>query len=121
MLLGIGYTLQLFFGIINLCHPDNNVEVNGLVTPQHIVPEWYFLSFYAVLKVIPSKSVGLIIFTTAVLILLLLCELSLISSISRLTSYLNINTNLIITILNINSLSELWIGAQIPLEMFLSI
>jgi len=69
VILDIGYTLQLFLYIYSLSHPDNNVEVNRLITPLHIVPEWYFLSFYAVLKVIPFNIIGFLIFLIAVLIL----------------------------------------------------
>jgi quinol-cytochrome oxidoreductase complex cytochrome b subunit len=43
-----------------LGHPDNYVEANALVTPLHIVPEWYFLPFYAILRSIPSKVGGVI-------------------------------------------------------------
>ena len=35
-----------------LGHPDNYIEANPLVTPEHIVPEWYFLPFYAILRAI---------------------------------------------------------------------
>ncbi|PFH30935.1 hypothetical protein BESB_058030 [Besnoitia besnoiti] len=45
-----------------LSHPDNSIPVNRFVTPLHIVPEWYFLAYYAVLKVIPSKTGGLLVF-----------------------------------------------------------
>jgi ubiquinol-cytochrome c reductase cytochrome b subunit len=48
-LLSILY-LQLGYGLLGVSHPDNALEVNILVTPQHIVPEWYFLCFYAKLK-----------------------------------------------------------------------
>ncbi|CAN2533568.1 MAG TPA: cytochrome b N-terminal domain-containing protein [Methylosinus sp.] len=41
-------------------HPDNYIEANPLVTPPHIVPEWYFLPFYAILRAIPNKLVGVI-------------------------------------------------------------
>ncbi len=41
-----------------LGHPDNYVEANPLVTPTHIVPEWYFLPFYAILRSVPSKLGG---------------------------------------------------------------
>jgi ubiquinol-cytochrome c reductase cytochrome b subunit len=58
------YTYQLFLGIYNICHPDNHIEVNSLVTPFHIIPEWYFLCFYTILKVIPNKLLGLIFFMT---------------------------------------------------------
>ncbi len=41
-----------------LGHADNYIEANPLVTPSHIVPEWYFLPFYAILRAIPSKLGG---------------------------------------------------------------
>jgi ubiquinol-cytochrome c reductase cytochrome b subunit len=42
-----------FFG-----EPDNYIPANPLVTPAHIVPEWYFLPFYAILRSIPDKFWG---------------------------------------------------------------
>jgi hypothetical protein len=38
-----------------LGHADNYIPANPLVTPAHIVPEWYFLPFYAILRAIPDK------------------------------------------------------------------
>ena len=38
-----------------LGHPDNYIQANPLVTPAHIVPEWYLLPFYAILRAIPNK------------------------------------------------------------------
>ncbi|MBV8564016.1 MAG: cytochrome b N-terminal domain-containing protein [Methylobacteriaceae bacterium] len=43
-----------------LGHADNYVEANPLQTPPHIVPEWYFLPFYAILRAIPSKLLGVV-------------------------------------------------------------
>ncbi|MDP2356087.1 MAG: cytochrome b/b6 [Beijerinckiaceae bacterium] len=43
-----------------LGHADNYIDANPLVTPAHIVPEWYFLPFYAILRAIPSKLGGVI-------------------------------------------------------------
>ena len=43
-----------------LGHADNYIEANPLVTPAHIVPEWYFLPFYAILRAIPSKLGGVV-------------------------------------------------------------
>jgi ubiquinol-cytochrome c reductase cytochrome b subunit len=43
-----------------LGHSDNYIPANPLVTPPHIVPEWYFLPFYAILRAIPSKLFGVI-------------------------------------------------------------
>merc|ERR1711942_477260 len=68
------YAIQLFFGIFSLSHPDNAFQVNELVTPLHIVPEWYFLSYYAMLKALPNKNAGFIILLTSILILLLFGE-----------------------------------------------
>jgi len=41
-------------------HPDNYIPADPLKTPAHIVPEWYFLPFYAILRAIPSKLIGVI-------------------------------------------------------------
>jgi len=57
----LGYTLQIVISY-GLSHPDNILEVNSLITPLHIVPEWYFLHLYMVLKAIPNKTSGLILF-----------------------------------------------------------
>lgn len=59
--------LQAAFGWIELSHPDNSIPVNRFVTPLHIVPEWYFLAYYAVLKVIPSKTGGLLVFMSSMI------------------------------------------------------
>jgi ubiquinol-cytochrome c reductase cytochrome b subunit len=42
----------VFYAPDYLGHPDNYIEANPLVTPPHIVPEWYFLPFYAILRAI---------------------------------------------------------------------
>ncbi|MBU2017459.1 MAG: cytochrome b N-terminal domain-containing protein, partial [Alphaproteobacteria bacterium] len=43
-----------------LGHADNYIEANPLVTPAHIVPEWYFLPFYAILRAVPDKVMGVV-------------------------------------------------------------
>lgn len=55
-----------------LNHPDNFIKANPLVTPTHIVPEWYFLVFYAILRSIPDKLLGVIAMILAILGLALL-------------------------------------------------
>jgi len=52
------YFLVVFFKPNMFGHPDNYIRADALVTPAHIVPEWYFLPFYAMLKAFPSKSAG---------------------------------------------------------------
>lgn len=54
------YAWMTFFVPNYLGHPDNYIEANPLVTPPHIVPEWYFLPFYAILRAIPNKLLGVI-------------------------------------------------------------
>lgn len=51
-------------------HPDNFIPANPLVTPTHIQPEWYFLPYYAILRSIPNKLLGVIAMFAAILILL---------------------------------------------------
>ena len=43
-----------------LGHADNYIPANPLVTPAHIVPEWYFLPFYAILRAVPNKLGGVL-------------------------------------------------------------
>jgi len=51
-------------------HPDNYIRADALVTPAHIVPEWYFLPFYAMLKAFPSKAAGAIAMLASMAIML---------------------------------------------------
>ncbi len=62
----------VFFAPNVLGHPDNYIEANPLITPSHIVPEWYLLPFYAILRAIPSKLGGVIFMFAAIFVLILL-------------------------------------------------
>jgi len=73
--LGIFGTLWAYFVFFNpdfFGEPDNYIPANPLVTPPHIVPEWYFLPFYAILRSIPNKVFGVICMFGAVLVLFFL-------------------------------------------------
>ena len=59
----------VFFLPDYLGHADNYIEANPLVTPPHIVPEWYFLPFYAILRAIPSKLGGVIAMFASIIVL----------------------------------------------------
>ena len=107
------YTIQLYFGIFSLSHPDNAFQVIELVTPLHIVPEWYFLSYYTMLKAIPNKNAGFIILLTSILILLLFGESHSHGDSHFQPRSLNCCFFLII-------ICFLWIGAQLPQEIFIS-
>jgi len=56
----IFYSWFVFYVPNFLGHADNYIQANALVTPAHIVPEWYYLPFYAILRAIPSKLGGVI-------------------------------------------------------------
>jgi ubiquinol-cytochrome c reductase cytochrome b subunit len=87
------YTMKDLFAVVVFCipfawfaffapdifgHADNYIQANPLVTPSHIVPEWYFLPFYAILRaidfnfVLDSKLLGVIFFGGSILILFFL-------------------------------------------------
>jgi len=66
------YCMQLGYGLLLVSHPDNALEVNILVTPFHIVPEWYLLPFYAILRSVPDKLLGVVAMLSAILILAVL-------------------------------------------------
>jgi len=66
----IAFVWFVFFAPDYLGHADNYIPADPLVTPAHIVPEWYFLPFYAILRAIPDKLGGVIAMFAAVLILL---------------------------------------------------
>lgn len=62
---GIFIYLFVFLYVITfhpnaLAHPDNYVKANCLMTPRHVVPEWYFLPYYAMLRCIPYKGYGIL-------------------------------------------------------------
>lgn len=53
-----------------LGHPDNYIPANPMSTPASIVPEWYLLSFYAILRSVPNKLLGVVAMLASLLILL---------------------------------------------------
>lgn len=60
MVLFLVFFTFVFYYPNSLGHPDNYIEANPMKTPLHIVPEWYFLPFYAILRSIPNKIGGVI-------------------------------------------------------------
>jgi len=72
-------TIFLFFLVLALCvfympnamgHSDNYIPANPMQTPPSIVPEWYLLPYYAILRSIPNKLLGVIGMLMSLLILL---------------------------------------------------
>merc|ERR1712126_464900 len=111
------YFLQTHFGFSALSHPDNALEACALSTPDHIVPEWYFLCQYAMLKAVPNKNAGFIILFTSILILFFFGE---IRNLTTLCVLPLVNNGFSLSFFFLSFLSYLWIGAQFPQEKFLS-
>jgi ubiquinol-cytochrome c reductase cytochrome b subunit len=68
------YCALLFFGPNLLGHPDNYIPANPMATPAHIVPEWYFWPFYAILRaftadfILPAKLLGVLAMFASILV-----------------------------------------------------
>jgi len=74
---GLGVFLVLFAAVVfyipnYMGHPDNYIPADPLATPAHIVPEWYFLPFYAILRSIPDKLLGVIAMFGSIAVLFIL-------------------------------------------------
>merc|ERR1712004_336393 len=111
------YLLQTHFGISSFSHPDNASEVCGLLTPLHIVPEWYFLCQYAMLKAVPNKNAGFIILLTSIFTFFFFGEIRNLTTFCLLPL---VNNGFSLSFFFLSFLSFLWIGAQFPQEKFLS-
>ncbi len=77
---GVGVFLTLFAFVIFFApefgglflEPDNFNPADPLVTPEHIVPVWYFTPYYAILRAVPDKLAGVILMGLAIMILFVL-------------------------------------------------
>ena len=101
-------------------HPDNYILGDFMVTPTHIVPEWYFLPLYAILRSVPSKLGGLVVLVIAILFFLFWPYLVGVFQIIR-NSFFKPFLKVIIPIFFFNLLVLGWLGGQAvePLYLFL--
>lgn len=111
------FSYFVFFIPNVLGHPDNYIEANSMVTPAHIVPEWYFLPFYAILRSIPNKLGGVIAMILSILSLLVF---PLFNSNKKAPNFRNIYT-FIIWVFASNFILLGWIGQQPVEEPFTTI
>lgn len=72
ILLFILLSILVFYMPNVLGDPENYIKANPLVTPVHIMPEWYFLFAYAILRAIPNKLGGVIALVLSILVLAVL-------------------------------------------------
>ncbi len=75
----------IFYKPNSLGHPNNYIPANPMVTPAHVVSEWYFFPFYAILRAVPSKLGGVLLMFGSIIILFFLPWLD--RSKTRSTSY----------------------------------
>ncbi len=68
----IVFAFFVFYAPNILGHSDNYIEANPMVTPAHIVPEWYLLPFYAILRSVPDKLLGVVAMFASIFILIIL-------------------------------------------------
>ncbi len=66
------FAVLVFFAPNFVGNPDNYLHANPLVTPAHIVPEWYLLPFYAMLRAVPQKLLGVVVLFGAIVTLALI-------------------------------------------------
>jgi ubiquinol-cytochrome c reductase cytochrome b subunit len=105
------FSVFVFFMPNALGHADNSIPANPLVTPAHIVPEWYMLPFYAILRAIPDKFGGVLAMFGAIGVLFILPWLDT-SKVRSMRYRPTMRTFFIIFV--IVGLILGWCGAQLP-------
>lgn len=112
------FSAMVFFAPEYLGHTDNYIPADPMVTPAHIVPEWYFLPFYAILRAIPIKELGVLAMFGSIIVLLFLPWLD--SSPVRSARYRPIYRQIYwIFIVNFGVL--MWVGGKPPEGMYVVI
>ena len=101
-----------------LLHTDNYIQADPMVTPGSIVPEWYLLPFYAILRSIPNKLLGVLAMFGSLLILLVLP----LTDLSRIRSnQFRPAMKLAFWFFVVDFLILMWIGSQHPTEPYVEI
>ena len=106
------FSIFVFYAPNVLGHPDNYIPANPMSTPAHIVPEWYFLPVYAILRSIPNKLGGVLAIALVFICLFALPFLN--TSYVRSSSFRPIHKKLF-WLLVADCLLLGWIGSQ-PVE-----
>jgi ubiquinol-cytochrome c reductase cytochrome b subunit len=114
----IVYAAFVFFAPNLLGDPANYIPANSLSTPEHIVPEWYFLPFYAILRSVPNKLFGVVLMFGSILILFVLPWLD--TSKVRSATFRPIFKWFVFVLL-IDCVILGWVGANKPEGMFVTI
>ena len=108
----------VFFYPNLLGHSDNYLPADPMVTPASIVPEWYLLPFYAILRSIPNKLLGVIAMFGSLLILLILP----ITDLARTRSnQFRPAMKLFFWFFVVDFIILMWIGSQHPVSPYIEI
>ena len=120
-------TILMFFLVLSVIvffypnlmgHSDNYIPADPMVTPASIVPEWYLLPFYAILRSIPNKLLGVLAMFGSLLILLILP----ITDLSRIRgSQFRPAMKLAFWFFVVNFIILMWIGSQHPESPYVEI
>jgi len=114
----LALSIIVFFYPNLLGHSDNYIPANPMSTPPSIVPEWYLLPFYAILRSIPNKLLGVIAMFGSLLILLILP----LTDVSRIRgSQFRPAMKLAHWFFIINFVILMWIGSQHPESPFVEV
>jgi ubiquinol-cytochrome c reductase cytochrome b/c1 subunit len=112
------YAAFVFFAPNLLGDPANYIPANPLSTPEHIVPEWYFLPYYAILRSVPNKLFGVVLMFGSILVLFVLPWLD--TSRVRSATFRPV-FKWFIPLLFIDCVILGWVGANKPEGMFVTI
>ena len=111
-------SIMVFYYPNVLGHSDNYIPANPMSTPSSIVPEWYLLPFYAILRSIPNKLLGVLAMFGSLLILLVLP----ITDLSRIRgSQFRPLMKLAHWFFIVNFFILMWIGSQHPVSPYVEI
>lgn len=111
-LLALGLSYLVFFKPYMLGDPENFIKANSLVTPVHIMPEWYFLFAYAILRAIPNKLGGVLALVGSILIL---CVLPYAHSSKVKSNQFKVFSQVVFWVFVANFIFLTWIGSK-PVE-----
>jgi ubiquinol-cytochrome c reductase cytochrome b subunit len=121
-----GFFVYLMIFFIFVCfmpnylgHTDNYIPANALVTPAHIVPEWYLLPFYAILRSIPDKLLGVIAMGVSIIVLAVLPFIVPTKNIR--SSMFKPLTRKLFWVFCANFVVLVWIGGQVAEEPYITI
>ncbi len=122
-LFGLLIVLIIFFIFVYyypevLGHTDNYIKANPLVTPSHIVPEWYFLPFYGILRSIESKTYGIILMFLSLFVLFLLPFLEKETVRNRSNKYIN---RMMFWFFTLNFIFLGYLGSQLPVYPYIEL